>query len=1573
MVLPALHWRIHRAKNRTKHHRRRCQYETLENRRVLATFLVNTTTDVPEGDCSGSGNTCSIRTALQAAASTVESNRIQIPAGTYNLDADGGSLTYFAAHALTIIGTATTSADVIIDAASQSTVFNFGSGAANTITNISINALTIQRGAGNEAGGLSLLNVNATLNDVNVVDNFSFGGGGGLTALSTSSGPIPLLTINDSTFTNNRAVGSGGGIYAESVNMDVDNTSFVGNEAGAVADGVSSNGAQGGGLAMIGISSLSSATFDNVVMEQNEAPSAGGIGIVNADVTIIGGKVAGNLVAPNNRGAMAIAIASDSSLSPGDTAKLSLQTTSVSNNGFLSSTDEPLTSTPVAIHSVDADISVVDTDISGNGGGGIGFYSDLRSDSDLTMIRSSVTSNRRENLPVFAVQIDQGTFLIENTTIADNGNIDNSGGIELRGDPTGDIISSTVANNGNGVGIAGYGGSIRFESTIIDDQCQFFGSVTSGGYNLDTQSSCGLLEPTDIRGIESGRMSLANHGGNVLTYSLQPTSPAIDAGSPNSPATDARGVVRPLDGDGDAIATPDIGAFEADPIARPILTINDVTVSEGDGTATIVVSLNANTQEFSVDVSTVDGTAESPADFTSSATTLSFVGQEGETQAITIPITDDDIVEPLETFSLEMSNLVFDSDGLTPDISDTASVSIEDTDRAMLTIENIVVNEEDLEARLFISLDNPVAQSFTVDVATTDGTATNGEDYTSVAETLTITGNAGETTEIVVVLIDDSVVEFDEFFTVAMSNVSNLRIDLGSPATTTILNEDSAALTVEGTTVIESSGTATITVRLDHAVQGGFTVDVSTSDGSAVNPDDYTATNVTLEFAGNADEVQTFSIPIEKDSIVEFDETVLIQLSGDPDALIAIDGTATLTIIDDDIATLTIDDVVVNEGDETAIVVVSLDANVPGGFDVNVNIIGGSATNGTDYAASNAKLVFAGEAGETQSFNVAILEDDDVEIDETILIGLSGATSPLVNTDDDGTLTIIDNDVSTVTSIRGHVFCDANADGDEDPGEESASAIVFLDRNENRRLDTGELQTMTDSSGDYSFTDVAAGGVVVAVPVPSGCRGIPSNPGVTRTLIDAGNLARSITAADVDGDLDNDLLIAFDADQSLVVLNNQDGMFTVDRTIRLSNRPYAVSTWTPIGESSTPIIGVASIGDAGNDGILFTGPLSGLSAISAGDGPVEVAIDDFDHDNQADFLTASFRSSELRLRMSGADESAVIATGPLVRAVTSGDVNGDELADIVYVAAGYDPDTTSEIGILFGDGSGSFSEPITVTSVRDLVAVRIGDVDGNGTNEVLVLSQTGSLIALTAANNSIVEVNRTTVLSGASSFDVGDFNRDEQVDVAIGNEGRNLVQILTGDSTGQFDEIVNVTDIYAPSDLVVVDLNGDGFAEVAVTNLYDNVAAPGADPVYRLPSTLTLLHLDVAEIALTVDSQVIVQGDVVFVSAPPEIRFDTTGEGEITSLDALRVINAIDRFHGAGESSLSDSKIRSITDVNDDGRTTAIDALMIINHLSRVRISTSRPFALALNDGDDDEREFQQPFSAIDQFMSNEL
>ena len=121
------------------------------------------------------------------------------------------------------------------------------------------------------------------------------------------------------------------------------------------------------------------------------------------------------------------------------------------------------------------------------------------------------------------------------------------------------------------------------------------------------------------------------------------------------------------------------GVFTFDIVApTPVITIDDVSVNEGDGTATFTVThISANTSgAFTVNYTTADGTTTVGSDYTLTTGTLNFNGTIGDTEQIVVPITDDGDFESAENYTVQFTTASDPS----VDITDTGAGTIVDND-----------------------------------------------------------------------------------------------------------------------------------------------------------------------------------------------------------------------------------------------------------------------------------------------------------------------------------------------------------------------------------------------------------------------------------------------------------------------------------------------------------------------------------------------------------------------------------------------------------------------------------------------------------------------------------------------------------------------------------------------------------------------------------------------------------------------------------------------------------------------------------------------------------------------------
>ncbi len=211
--------------------------------------------------------------------------------------------------------------------------------------------------------------------------------------------------------------------------------------------------------------------------------------------------------------------------------------------------------------------------------------------------------------------------------------------------------------------------------------------------------------------------------------------------------------------------------------------------------------------------------------------------------------------------------------------------------------------------------------------------------------------------------------------------------------------------------VAENAGSATITVTLSAASGVTATVNYATSNGSALAGSDYTATAGALTFTPGIT-LQTFSVPILDDALLEGSETVSLSLSSPVSATIGATNPATLTIVDNDTPTVDFSSSSYNvdEGAGSAPITVTLSFASAVTATVNYASSDGSASTGSDYIAASGTLTFT--PGVTlQTFSVPILDDSLVEANETLTLTLSSPNNALPGSlNNPAVLTILNND-----------------------------------------------------------------------------------------------------------------------------------------------------------------------------------------------------------------------------------------------------------------------------------------------------------------------------------------------------------------------------------------------------------------------------------------------------------------------------------------------------------------------------------------------------------------------------------
>ncbi|WP_339733694.1 Calx-beta domain-containing protein [uncultured Gimesia sp.] len=432
----------------------------------------------------------------------------------------------------------------------------------------------------------------------------------------------------------------------------------------------------------------------------------------------------------------------------------------------------------------------------------------------------------------------------------------------------------------------------------------------------------------------------------------------------------------------------------------------DANTGSGAGVFTFTVAMsNPVDVDIEVDVATLDGTATVAGNdytpITLGDQTITFTSSGSLLQAFDVQVTVDNLVELDETFEAILDNLM--NSGRNVILGTNGTGVIRNDDSAQITIADVTGLESGGPLTFTATISNPVDTNISFGVSTQDGSLVDttlienataaDSDFTAIMNQIINFTAGGPTTQTFTVdVVDDSKVELDEVFNVLMQNLVNngRNVSLGTPAQGTIENEDSATLTINNISDLESNGPFTFTVTLSNEVDADITVDALTMDGTAIAANgDYTALEAgdrVLTFLAGDQLTQTFTVDVSNENLVEADEflsTLLDNLQHNGRMVSTAMGGGQATILNDDSATLSITPVTDTENNSPFQFLVELSNPVDVAITVDASTVDGSAISPADYLEIVGQmLTFA--PGVTQlPVNVTVVNDVTTEAPET--------------------------------------------------------------------------------------------------------------------------------------------------------------------------------------------------------------------------------------------------------------------------------------------------------------------------------------------------------------------------------------------------------------------------------------------------------------------------------------------------------------------------------------------------------------------------------------------------------------
>ena len=304
-----------------------------------------------------------------------------------------------------------------------------------------------------------------------------------------------------------------------------------------------------------------------------------------------------------------------------------------------------------------------------------------------------------------------------------------------------------------------------------------------------------------------------------------------------------------------------------------------------------------------------------------------------------------------------------------------------------------------------------------VEYSTQSGTATNGSDFSTTSGILNWSESDSSPKSITIPIIDDSIDESIETFSINLSNCQEL---IDAPSTfsscfSTTLGNTTNAITINDndtpTTsdlnfsptlyqVSENGSVATITVLRSNSLLGTVSVNFKTVNGSATAGADYSSKSGTLSWADQEGGAKSLTISLLPDTQIESTENFSIELSNPTNGALLQNSVATVEISDVPPITSTITgelvflntSISVDEGNPAKITISRINGS-DGALSVSYETSDITATAGSDYQPISGTVSWADQESGDRSLTISTLTDKLPEPTEELNLNFSSNNS----------------------------------------------------------------------------------------------------------------------------------------------------------------------------------------------------------------------------------------------------------------------------------------------------------------------------------------------------------------------------------------------------------------------------------------------------------------------------------------------------------------------------------------------------------------------------------------------------
>ncbi len=367
-------------------------------------------------------------------------------------------------------------------------------------------------------------------------------------------------------------------------------------------------------------------------------------------------------------------------------------------------------------------------------------------------------------------------------------------------------------------------------------------------------------------------------------------------------------------------------------------------------------------------------------------------------------------------------------------------------------------------------------------------------------------------------------------------------------------------------------------------------------------------------------------------------------------------------------------------------------------------------------------------------------------------------------------------------------------------------APIFLDKGDFNGDSKLDLAVANNSSSDVSilFGDGAGSFQVV-------------------DTVRVGPAPREVLVADLDGSGKPDIVSSnFDANTISVLLNDGTGTLKPSKSFAVGTNPRALAA-TDLNGDGNRDLAVTNFGSS-NVSVLMGkggGDFNGPAIIPVFSNPAHsLAVDDFNGDGRPDLAAgANGRTSILLSNVAGGFDRVAdvgFGTGAFVSTL---DLDNDGKLDLLIA----DGTFNNQLSSLRGLGDGTFGpRQFFPVGGSNPMSIATGDFNRDGKPDAAT-SNFGSAnlsIFLGDGLGGFASPTHVSVFGQTPFVASGDFNNDGKTDLVAIRRGDDTVALLLGNGNGTFTAAAGSPFVagLSPWAIAVSDFNGDGDADLAITN-----------------------------------------------------------------------------------------------------------------------------------------------------------